>query len=31
VTLCGLLVEADDTGKAQTVRPLRRGGELAPA
>jgi len=26
-----LLVEADDTGKAQTVRPLRRGGELAPA
>jgi len=31
VTLCGLLVEADDTGKAQTVRPLRRGGELVPA
>ena len=31
VTLCGLLVEADATGKAQTVRPLRRGGELAPA
>ena len=31
VTICGLLVEADDTGKAQTVRPLRRGGKLAPA
>ena len=31
VTICGLLVEADDTGMAQTVRPLRRGGELAPA
>ncbi len=31
VTICGLLVEADDAGKAQTVRPLRRGGELAPA
>ena len=30
VTICGLLVEADDTGIAQTVRPLRRGGELAP-
>ena len=31
VTICGLLVEADDTGTAQTVRPLRRGGELALA
>ena len=31
VTICGLLVEADDTGKAQTVLPLRRGGELTPA
>ena len=31
VTICGLLVEADDMGMAQTVRPLRRGGELAPA
>jgi len=31
VTTCGLLVEADDTGMAQTVRPWRRGGELAPA
>ena len=31
VTICGLLVEADDTGMAQTVRPLRRGGELTPA
>ena len=31
VTICGLLVEADDTGMAQTVRPFRRGGELAPA
>ncbi len=31
VTICGLLVEADDTGMAQTVRPLRRGGELVPA
>ena len=31
VTICGLLVEANDKGIAQTVRPLRRGGELAPA
>jgi len=31
VTICGLLVESNDTGMAQTVRPLRRGGELAPA
>ena len=31
VTICGLLVEADDTGMAKTVRPLRRGGELASA
>ena len=31
VTICGLLVEADDAGKAQSVRPLRRGGELTPA
>ena len=31
VTLCGLLVEADDAGMAQTVRLLRRGGELTPA
>ena len=31
VTICGLLVEACDTGKARTVRPFRRGGELAPA
>ena len=31
VTICGLLVEADDTGMAQTVRPVRRGGELTPA
>jgi calcineurin-like phosphoesterase len=31
VTLCGLLVEADDTGFAQTVQPLRRGGVLAAA
>ena len=31
VTICGVFVEADDTGIAQAVRPLRRGGELAPA
>ena len=31
VTICGLLVEADDTGKAKTVHPLRRGGQLNPA
>ena len=31
VTLCGLLVEADDAGMAKTVRSLRRGGELVPA
>ena len=30
VTICGLLVEADGMGMAQLVRPLRRGGELAP-
>jgi hypothetical protein len=31
VTLCGLLVEADETGLAKTVQPLRRGGVLAAA
>jgi len=31
VTICGLLVEADNTGMARTVRPLRSGGKLAPA
>jgi metallophosphoesterase (TIGR00282 family) len=31
VTLCGLLVEADDTGSAISVEPLRRGGVLSPA
>ena len=31
VTICGLLVEADDKGMARTVRPLRHGGELARA
>ena len=30
VTICGLLVEADDKGMAKIVEPLRRGGELAP-
>ena len=30
VTICGLLVEADDKGMARTVQPLRYGGELAP-
>ena len=29
VTICGLLVEADDKGLARIVRPLRHGGELA--
>jgi metallophosphoesterase (TIGR00282 family) len=31
VTLCGLLVEADANGLAQTVAPLRAGGGLSPA
>ena len=31
VTLCGLLVEADAIGLAQTVAPLRAGGGLSPA
>ena len=31
VTICGLLVEADNKGFAQTVHPLRRGGKLASA
>jgi len=31
VTLCGLLVEADANGLAQTVAPLRAGGDLSPA
>jgi calcineurin-like phosphoesterase len=31
VTLCGLLVESDGAGMAQSVRALRRGGGLAPA
>ena len=29
-TLCGLLVEADLSGRATMVTPLRRGGALAP-
>jgi calcineurin-like phosphoesterase len=29
-TLCGLLVEADLSGRAITVTPVRRGGALAP-
>jgi calcineurin-like phosphoesterase len=31
VTLCGLLVESDGAGMAQSVSALRRGGGLAPA
>ena len=31
VTLCGLVVEADDAGMAQTVQSLRCGSELVPA
>ena len=31
VTLCGLLVEADASGLAQAVAPLRAGGDLSPA
>ena len=29
VTLCGLLVESDETGLARAVAPLRRGGRLS--
>lgn len=31
VTLCGLLVEADATGRARSLSPLRSGGELSSA
>ncbi len=31
VSLCGLLVEATEKGLAETIKPLRRGGVLAPA
>ena len=31
VTICGLMVEADDAGKAKIIRPLRRGGKLTLA
>jgi calcineurin-like phosphoesterase len=31
VTICGLMVEADDAGKAKIIQPLRRGGKLTLA
>ncbi|MEC7211037.1 MAG: YmdB family metallophosphoesterase, partial [Pseudomonadota bacterium] len=29
-TLCGLLVESNDTGHAVSITPFRRGGRLSP-